>query len=1148
LFKRIPRFRTNILLFLVLSIFLGAAHAAEAGEIRAFSLREANRLLSQGKNGEGRLNTMAGITRFAGMVFDEENSDIILVGRVSPQLPPVTIDDFIVALRSRLQGKDYPRVSIDRVEHTDKSRLQDVRFDGGIQKTGFGYDFLQSDIVLKKYSLDLLTGITGIKPYLKHYEQSTKQKLKKENQSIATVNWYSEEESKEVLEKQIGSSVKENSMAQSRFWFHVRPDKSFIVERDGVYVIEELSLGVKAETIVKETEDNDGKRKDGGRDEAAEAFADEFTVAFTHASEKHKVLQRLKALFDLVAISEGIYHLDNRPSFEWLERKHAIKRKNTPQTYRLISRVGEFRTKEKVASLVELSGGIELEAILLALEDGDVSALRTAVVESRPSPNTLSWRIPLDTWTMPNDISTETVSASENSPLQESGTSKKLGFGLTVQRYVFDEKPSTKKFNGFPIPPPMPPWKDIGSIPQKLDKMLSSKERESPEIGGVMLSNTASIIGESNGPTLTNGNFSFILKGLLRDKTPSNFRKFITALWAVYYSKEDPGISIDPIAWGVDKQLVRYIGRVINTDLGRVMREADYLMKKWAVGTEQADIPGFRDVDTIEGDDGLTYADAARRFWFVPEDMTFKVSNGMFLFEKGRMTLKTELMVSNRTTQVVESDRIFAKFFTENYDDIAGKYPIYKDLMEYAKLVSIAKYMKQQGVPLHWFLMAHLDDVITEDSKGTVETLSKGSKYLKDVRIEGGVEMNGNYVLDHSAAAAISQALSRLRQPERRLNNTISTFNENIPDAIDVDNKKTFSMDQQVFSVLPTAQSSVSEDLHGIHYKTDVAIRQGSEPGLEIVRYFKPPVFGIHSKGEFGKGWHLLRPYRLVPVGEPEVPFLNILVPQKVAVRNLITGEDEILTFDDKRYELSGYRPTDMAKSRIVGVFWTVSGGMRLVDKLGNEFWFDSDFQLSEMHLSDEFGVRFEYGYEEASPEFFEKTPYRLVRDSEEIVEDVVFYHASGAQNNLPKKLKFTCYETGASRVFTYGENNNGFLGYSYDPSDPLKNAFIALRQDGTHILVDANGNEIWFNHNLHFIKYRPLLIKAVIQGMYAWNNDLKDIEFLGNHAAQLKYEFSNNFFRVKEINVFGKEQETPVASMSYQYENDAFLADVTNQ
>ena len=118
--------------------------------------------------------------------------------------------------------------------------------------------------------------------------------------------------------------------------------------------------------------------------------------------------------------------------------------------------------------------------------------------------------------------------------------------------------------------------------------MLSSQERRAPNIGGVMLSDVATIFDDSEEETrYASRDFSFIVQGLTQGKAPSNLGKFVTALWSVYYSEEDPGISIDPIGWGVDKQLVRYIGHVINTDLGRVMREADYLMKKWAVGTER---------------------------------------------------------------------------------------------------------------------------------------------------------------------------------------------------------------------------------------------------------------------------------------------------------------------------------------------------------------------------------------------------------------------------------------------------------------------------------------------------------------------------------------------------------------------------------
>ena len=135
---------------------------------------------------------------------------------------------------------------------------------------------------------------------------------------------------------------------------------------------------------------------------------------------------------------------------------------------------------------------------------------------------------------------------------------------------------------------------------------------------------------------------------------PKLYRKFITALWSVYYSDQDPGISIDPPKRETEEEpseaefmkpethSVRYIGRVLNTDLGRVMREADYLMKKWAVGTEKPNYPGFRSVDGYCTGGGVQHAGVRRRFWFVPEDLRFRQAEGLLLFESGRMRLNTE--------------------------------------------------------------------------------------------------------------------------------------------------------------------------------------------------------------------------------------------------------------------------------------------------------------------------------------------------------------------------------------------------------------------------------------------------------------------------------------------------------------------------
>jgi len=122
--------------------------------------------------------------------------------------------------------------------------------------------------------------------------------------------------------------------------------------------------------------------------------------------------------------------------------------------------------------------------------------------------------------------------------------------------------------------------------------------------------------------------------------------------------------------------MVRYIGKVINTDLGRVMRDADYLMKKWARGNGDSNIPGFMNPDKISGKRGFAYIGAWSRFWFVPQDMKFKRGGDILLFDDGRMTVKTEYMFNGDNMRADPSNERFAQFFTDQYHKkIAEQYP-----------------------------------------------------------------------------------------------------------------------------------------------------------------------------------------------------------------------------------------------------------------------------------------------------------------------------------------------------------------------------------------------------------------------------------------------------------------------------------------
>jgi tetratricopeptide (TPR) repeat protein len=469
----------SILLVLGLGSALGSAPFCHADALKAFSLREANRLVKEGKTDAPDLANLGGITRIVGMVFDRDTSDVILIGKVRGDMPPASLDDLVVALRSRLAKPQYPKVSIDMVEETAKTGMQQVRFEGGIEETQFGGDFLDSDVILKLYSLDLLRRVQGVDPYLKLYEAAVTEEMAAQNHPVEQVTWLSEEESAKAIERYVGKTASDNKTVQSRFWYYVREDESFIVEQDDVYAIEELRLGVKAETIQYRDSNATGKESKEARDQVGEEFAKQFSDRFWQISEENPVLRRLKVLFDLVCVAEGIAHLDKeRPNLDHLLKDYRVAALDTPRQYRLVQRVGEFRGKDDVAQLVQLSGGIDLEAILLALEDGDVSALKIAVLLSRPDTNALCWDLPLDQWKMPNDQPPQAASADSNSGTKTKIQPKELGFTITLQKFIFDPQRSGGsglEFRGFPTPQPVKPLVSPDPVFKQLQQLTPHK-------------------------------------------------------------------------------------------------------------------------------------------------------------------------------------------------------------------------------------------------------------------------------------------------------------------------------------------------------------------------------------------------------------------------------------------------------------------------------------------------------------------------------------------------------------------------------------------------------------------------------------------------------------------------------------------------
>ena len=1166
--KRLFKYQIKFLLVIVM-LMLVFPYISEAKSFLAYSLNEAESRIRASGRSHTEVIEIGGINYPIGIVYDKEKQDLIIVGEIKEGKETITLDDLAVAIRAILVKKKWPVVSIDKTEETKELGKQIVRFEGGIEGTNFGKKFFEADVLLKKFGLgEKRLDIWGVKSYFDLYKY----------------HWEKEGNEDSV---------------RSRFWFKADDQNSYIAIREGVAVIDKLVIKVETELQGVTVNGNFVKDVENLRDKVGDDFAIALTANYNDISESYEEIKRLDTLYRLVALATGIREfvntqgsLQSNTNF-WI-KDYKVSKCDTPLDYPLLVKASEVNKSGKTFKMV-LDGGIELKALIRDLNDGEATAFRNIVLRTRPKGNPLVWKVPLGNWS-PSGSSERMV----ESEFDSVSAKEEFGMSLTMQISPVDssinkDREPLTNYRSTPLQSEIPKF----NVTNKL-----TPQKYSPNVGGVMLQGVAKISGgEQVKVDLASGNFSLIVDGQNARLAPEAYRKFITALWAVYYSNQDPGVSIDPLGCFYfdpydpernqkfescleryqkkeEKHMVQYIGKVINTDLGRVMREADYLMKKWSVGTERLAIAGFKNPDEYRG--WKTPAGGgSSRFWFVPQDMKFKRGGDLLLYEDGRMTVKTEFMFRNEgDVQADPYNEKFADFLTKHYSEISSKYPVYGELFDYAKMVSLAKYLKEQGVPLFWFLMANKDLVITEDSPGTVDALAKGSDYYRNLYIMGGVDLSfdvrreGNYVYDTEAVKAIHEALSQ--RPSSSPKITSISDGKAIPATSE---PFSFNLGKDSYSVIPQHTLTSGKDRYGVRYQTDIALRgtglqltdqalemtkykiirwemamelnptlQGKDMNklseseidalnkkiketreqaeaktericeklkslsnkryrnekefakaleenigkeqtdkfkrlimesayydtkLELVRYYKP---GQQHSGEFGKGWHLLVPYRINPSGSGKREFLNVMIPEKIAVVNVITGEEEILAFSTDRYTIAGYVPEKIESSQVIGLFIMSDASYRLADKLGNEFWFNGAGYLTDMVFSEDHHIRFEYL--KSFTDAFDKAPYRVTADGTERIE---FLNVS-----LPKKMEVKNLLHGGSEILVFSDKGD-IAGYF--PGDHEKSRFkiLALMSNASFRLLDKNGHEMAFTpsgdfEGIAFPDDRPI-VSSLSQG-----------------------------------------------------------------
>lgn len=686
-------------------------------------------------------------------------------------------------------------------------------------------------------------------------------------------------------------------------------------------------------------------------------------------------------------------------------------------------------------------------------------------------------------------------------------------------------------FWGPPPPPPPPGALNMDRVTRPTPPMNAPSF---PRVGGVMLQGAAQV--DSPDSQVAGGNFSLIFQGSDGAVDIPTLRRFVTALWATYFTSKGPGISIDPVGNFTNRHAVRYIGRVINSDLGRVMRETDYMMKCWMVGSSRPDLPDWLSPEEIGIRDGTVHVGAPSRFWFVPENMKFRLAGNALLFDGGAMRVKTEYLGDNKGERNPENEK-WAEQFTRRYGEVAQRYPVYEELFEYAKQVSLAKYLKERRVPMLWFLLANREMALTENSQGSVKAFVKKSDYFEGLQGAGGVDLSpgveqGSFVMDSELLNAIAEA--RRSAPPRDADNTMSQA----PTIEVVEDRN------ERLAVTPSQTVVISESQSaGDNFATDLGLRLNGNPHLEIARYRRNDFPQVHT---FGRDWHLMIPYSVNPASKKRVACGPFSVPEAMVLHNNITGFETIMPFQRElrlgtnSIPVAGYYPDTPEANLNIGLIPMSDMTFRLDDKLGCEFEFDARGRLVRMLLADhleyatnaagkvigvtrakDYEIAYEYGQKRLNWRSFDILPFRLAPEGTDEV-------AIGGMR-LPRRLRLFDAPTGNEETFNFDQQNlTGLVGYFPADTNRSGYTFLAFKTDGSLVLQHKSGTEIGFDRVGAF-RYLILdTLERMVQEPY---------------EVRFEYAVAHGQYRIVTARVFDRKTNVALYAVVYKYARDGSLS-----
>jgi tetratricopeptide (TPR) repeat protein len=218
--------------------------------------------------------------------------------------------------------------------------------------------------------------------------------------------------------------------------------------RENVVSIKGLKVGVFTEVLSAEVNGEKIENLSTFQDSESDTFAKAISERFEDLARVHPSFSRLQGLDEMVALTRAIEEMEEKPDLTFWLQEYKAKQVSTTRAVKVLSRKEPYEVSgRRGGGKLSVSGGVQLMAIALRLKAGDVTALREAVIKTRPQVNALSWTFVVGEWLIPT--SPGTLSTEEIIPLFTQATflseKKRYDEAIVLYEKILELKPDMEE-------------------------------------------------------------------------------------------------------------------------------------------------------------------------------------------------------------------------------------------------------------------------------------------------------------------------------------------------------------------------------------------------------------------------------------------------------------------------------------------------------------------------------------------------------------------------------------------------------------------------------------------------------------------------------------------------------------------------------